>query len=64
MIWPSPEEERQDYGVHQVTNGCQHSMDVTNQHEETCSRGPKCSAAGEGGGDGGKLVVSSTDGSL
>lgn len=24
------------------------------------SAGPKCSAAGEGGGDGGKLVVSST----
>lgn len=25
-----------------------------------CSRGPKCSAAGDGGGEGGKFVVSST----
>lgn len=39
----------------------------TQSHKHTChilglpcSRGPKCSAAGEGGGEGGKFVVSST----
>lgn len=33
---------------------------MTQKSSLPCSRGPKCSAAGDGGGEGGKFVVSST----